>query len=89
MHVAAATSPLVPSIIAAAAALIAAGIGAWAVFRTHTYEQLLKDIYAAVQEALDDPQRALAVAQRLEHVMRRVLEEILGTHPDRRRWYDR
>lgn len=97
MDATAAADPVLPTliaaIIAAIAAVVAAGIVAWAALRAQSYKQLLRDVHDVVCEVLEKQlkasERGPVIANYVEERMRQIFREVLGEHPDRRRWYDR
>lgn len=95
LNVASSSNPaLIPAIISAFAAVIAAAIGVYAVTRAQSYAQLLRDIRAIIIEVLEKQlstdSRGPVIARFVEEAVRRAITDLLGSGgQDRRRWYDK
>lgn len=79
------TAIIVASVIAAVAALLAAGITAFVALRAQSYKQLLQDIEDIVDEGVGRTADAVRAS------VKRGVRDVLGHtgRGDSRRWYDR
>ena len=82
---AAASSALLPAIVAAVGSVVSAVILALVAIRAQSAHEQLGEIRSIVEEELDDHGRAALVDERV----RKALREVLGEDPRSRRWYDR